>query len=149
MIALILDINVVLDVFLERSPWVAESAAALAANQRGEIVGHLSAASLPTIFYIVRRNADLAKANQVVTECLASFEIISVARKTLELAGTMLGPDFEDNLQIATAVEAGLDAIVTRDPRGFAGSPIAVLSPAYLLSRLSKGDSSLPSTTGS
>jgi hypothetical protein len=37
-------------------------------------------------------------------------------------------------------VEAGLDAIVTRDPKGFVGSPIPVLSPDELLDRLAKGD---------
>ena len=39
----------------------------------------------------------------------------------------------DDNLQIACAIEAQLDAIVTRDPRGFALSPVAVLIPAELL----------------
>jgi predicted nucleic acid-binding protein len=138
MIAALLDINVVLDVFLARAPWVADSAVVLAANQRGEFVGHLSAASIPTIFYIVRRNADLAKALRVVTECLASFDIVPVDRKALELAHSMPGSDFEDNLQIACAVEAGLDAIVTRDLKGFAGSTVAVLTPAELLARISK-----------
>jgi len=51
MIAALLDINVVLDVFLARLPWVTDSAAVLAANQRGEIVGHLSAVSIPAIFW--------------------------------------------------------------------------------------------------
>jgi hypothetical protein len=46
------------------------------------------------------------------------------------------GNDFEDNVQIACAVIAGLDAIVTRDPKGFAGSPVLVLTPAELLARL-------------
>ena len=140
MTAVLFDINILLDVFLARAPWVTESAAVLAANRRGEVGGHVSAASLPTIFYIVRRNADIAKAHRVVTECLASLEIIPVARTTLELARTMPGSDFEDNLQIASALEAKLDAIVTRDAVGFAGSPVAVLSPAGLLARLTKGD---------
>ncbi len=95
---------------------------------------------LPTIFYIVRRNADLARARRVVSECLDSFEILPVDRSTLELARTLTGPDFEDNLQIACAVVARLDAIVTRDPRGFAGSPVPVHSPAEFLARLSKGE---------
>jgi hypothetical protein len=43
MIAAPFDINIALDVFLGREPWLAESAAVLAANQRGEIRGHLSA----------------------------------------------------------------------------------------------------------
>jgi predicted nucleic acid-binding protein len=140
MIAALFDINIALDVFLGREPWLAESASVLAANHRGEIVGHLSAASLPTILYIVRRNADLARACRVVSECLESFEILPVDRSTLELARTLTGPDFEDNLQIACAVIARLDAIVTRDSKGFAGSPVPVHPPAEFLARLSKGE---------
>ena len=78
--------NVVLDVSW-RGPWLADSAAVLAANHRGQFVGHVSAASLPTIFSIVRRNADVAKGLRVVSECLASFDVVPVDRKALELAG--------------------------------------------------------------
>ena len=46
--------------------------------------------------------------------------------------------DFEDNLVFSCAVNAGLDAIVTRDPKGFAGSPLAVLTPVEFLNKLLK-----------
>ncbi len=42
----------------------------------------------------------------------------------------------DDNLQVACAIEAQLDAIVSRDPRGFALSPVAVLIPAEPLARI-------------
>jgi predicted nucleic acid-binding protein len=134
----LLDINVVLDVFLARSPWLADSAAVVQAGLDGTITNSLSAASLPTIFYLVRKNAELAKAHAVVKECLVTFSIIPVDRTTLEMATTFPGSDFEDNLQIACAVEAKLDAIVSRDPKGFAGSPVPVLTPAELLAKLPK-----------
>jgi len=54
------------------------------------------------------------------------------------MATTLPGSDFEDNLQIACAVEARLDAIVTRNPKDFAGSPVPVLTPAELLALLAK-----------
>jgi predicted nucleic acid-binding protein len=134
----LLDINVALDVFLARSPWLADSAAVVQAGLDGTITNSLSAASLPTIFYLVRKNAELAKAHAVVKECLVTFSIIPVDRTTLEMATTFPGSDFEDNLQIACAVEAKLDAIVSRDPKGFAGSPVPVLTPAELLAKLPK-----------
>ena len=48
----------------------------------------------------------------------------------------LAGSDFEDNLHIACAAEARLDAIVTRNPKDFAGSPLPVLTPATLLALL-------------
>ncbi|GEM_PF-5993728 len=47
-------------------------------------------------------------------------------------ASSMSTSDFEDNLQIACAIEAQLDAIVTRDPAGFAQSPIPAMTPVEL-----------------
>ncbi len=55
---------------------------------------------------------------------------------TLEMAANLVGADFEDNLHIACAVQARLDAIVTRNRKDFAGSPVPVLTPAELLTLL-------------
>jgi predicted nucleic acid-binding protein len=60
-----------------------------------------------------------------------------VDRVALEAAHAMTGSDFEDNLQIACAVQAGADAIVTRDAQGFRGAPLPVLAPADLMAQVS------------
>jgi hypothetical protein len=72
----LLDINIVLDVFLNRDEFLPESAAIFFANHENRLIGHLSAASLPTIFYIVRRNVGYERAKVVVIECLSSFTIL-------------------------------------------------------------------------
>jgi hypothetical protein len=51
-------------------------------------------------------------------------------------AQAMPGSDFEDNLQIACAIHVGVDLIITRDPRGFARSPLPVATPADLVAQL-------------
>lgn len=78
-------------------------------------------------------------AHIAVTNCLRSLGIVSVDRTTLEMAATLNGSDFEDNLHIACAVQASLDAIVTRNRKDFAGSPAPVLTPAELLALLARG----------
>ena len=125
----LLDLVVVLDAFLEREPWRAEADEIWDANRDGRIDAWMSAAALPTLFYVVRRQADLSRAHVAVANCLRSLEIVPVDRTTLEMATTLPGSDFEDNLQIACAVEARLDAIVTRNPKDFAGSPVLILTP--------------------
>ena len=39
---------------------------------------------------------------------------------------------------MACAVNAGLDAIVTRNPKDFAGSPVPILTPAEILALRAK-----------
>ncbi len=57
-------------------------------------------------------------------------------RSTIVATRGMAGRDFEDNIQIASAVEVGADVIVTRDPADFANSPVRVMSPADVLAVL-------------
>jgi predicted nucleic acid-binding protein len=134
----LLDINVVLDVFLNREEFLPDSAAVLLANHEKRLVGHLSAATLPTVYYIVRRNADRERARAVVIECLNSFAIVAVGRSTAELACTFDGRDFEDNLQMAAAVEGRLDVIISRDPAGYPNSPLPVFLPGQAVAELAK-----------
>jgi hypothetical protein len=48
--------------------------------------------------------------------------------------------DFEDAVQIFSAIAQGLDAILTRDTQGFLSSPIPVLSVQQLLQQLQAQD---------
>jgi predicted nucleic acid-binding protein len=131
------DLSVTLDLLLNRPPWAADASVIWNAHVNGQLQLFLAAFPLPTLFYIVRRQADLATAHDAVQVCLATLEIAPVDRTTLENARTLPGSDFEDNLQIACAIQIGADAIVTRDPKGFGGSPIPLLSPADLRAQIS------------
>ena len=133
---ILLDTNVVLDVLLNRAPWVAEASAVWDAHRDGRVSAHLAAFALPTIFYIVRKQNDLTRAHDGVRVCLETLEIAPVERSTLELARSQPLSDYEDNLQIACAIEAQLRAIVTRNPADFAKSPVPALTPAELLRQI-------------
>jgi predicted nucleic acid-binding protein len=132
----LVDVNVLLDVFLAREPWVEDARAIWTAHYRRALVGHIAAHTLTNVFYIARKAVGIETARDAVRRCLQTFEIIPVGRPELERADSLPGSDLEDNLQMACAALAKLDAIVTRDPSGFAGSPIPILSPAELLARV-------------
>jgi predicted nucleic acid-binding protein len=125
----LLDTNVVLDVLLNREPMVDDAQALWLAADNGQVTAYLSAASLTDIYYVARRLAGVLRARHAIKLCLDAFEVLAVDRAALERAQQLTGPDFEDNVQIACAEAAGLDAIVTRDTAGYADSTVAVLSP--------------------
>lgn len=133
---LLLDTNVVLDVLLARELWVAEAQALWQANDEGRLQGYIPASTLTDLFYIVRRATDLPRARAAVVVCLDAFAICSIGRRTLEEALTLPGTDFEDNVTLACALQHGLDGIVTRDPAGFKGAAVPILTPADALLRL-------------
>jgi predicted nucleic acid-binding protein len=132
----LLDLNVVLDLFLVRKPWCDDSAAIWDANSQGQIGAFLSSASFPTLFYLVRKHGGPSLGQRGVTDCLNSLTIVPVDVSSLRLAAMGPGSDFEDNLQIASGVEAKVDAIVTRNPKDLTGSAVPVLTPAELLALL-------------
>jgi predicted nucleic acid-binding protein len=135
----LLDMNVVLDVLLVRQPWFPEASQVWDANRNGQIAAGIAAFTVPTVFYIVRQQTDLSRAHDAVRICLSSLEIVPVQRTTLDYARSLTGSDYEDNLQLACAMEAKMDCLVTREPAGFPGATIPVLTPAQLLAKLASG----------
>ena len=137
----LIDLNVVLDVILQRQPWLNPSQAIWDANCGGRIYGYLVATSLTNLFYIARRVIGSDQARLAVGTCLQSFSILGVDESVLQRADALPGVDFEDNVQLAAAESSQMDVIVTRDPQGFAGAPMPVLAPDEFLVQLGKGDS--------
>ncbi len=130
------DLNVAFDLFLNRSPWAVEAAGVWQAHASGLIRGHFSAAALPTLLYVMRRQSNRERAFQALDACVQTLHIVGVDRQTIARARSFGGEDFEDDLQVACAVEIGAEAIVSRDPKGFAHSSIPVLAPTALLEHL-------------
>lgn len=123
------DTNVVLDVLLDRQPYVEASAAAWAAVETGVAEGMLAAHAVTTIHYLVRKERGNAKARRIVSAILRVFGVAAVDAAVLQEALELPWPDFEDAVTAAAARAAGCEFIVTRDPKGFRGSPVRSLTP--------------------
>lgn len=132
----LIDTNIVLDVLLEREPRLVEAQAVWQACDDERITGYLLASTFTDIYYIARRTVGRDKAREAVEVCLAAFAICGIDRAVLEHALLLTGTDFEDNVQIAAALQSELDAIVTRNPHDFAHAPLPVLTPITLLAQL-------------
>jgi predicted nucleic acid-binding protein len=132
----LLDTNVVLDILLNREPWVTDAKALWQANDNGRMIGYITATTMTDIFYVARRLASLEVAYQAVRVCLELLEVCAVDRQSLEYALALPGKDFEDNLQVACVHLFHLEAIVTRNIKDFAGAPVPVLTPAEALAQI-------------
>ncbi len=134
----LVDINIILDVLLEREPHFAASAAVWTAVEAGFVEGLLSAHAVPTIHYLARKQLGGAGARRVVTTLLNVFGVAAVDEAVIREALGFSPPDFEDSVTAAAARSAMCDLIVTRDPKGFRGSPVRALTPeatAHLLTQ--------------
>jgi len=133
----LLDTNVVLDLLMNRPPWAADAAVIWEAHRQQQIRAWIAAFTVPTIYYIARKLAGIPAARAAVHGCVTTLDIVPTDQAALLAAHALAGSDFEDDLQIACAVRVGVDAIVTRDPKGFAASPIPIVTAADLAISLS------------
>lgn len=127
---LLLDTNIVLDVLLNRAPWVNDSKAVWAACDKGTATGFITATTLTNIFYIAKRQADIQQARQAVRICLDTFIVCQVDSIVLEHAYLLAGKDFEDDLQIACATSEKLGAIITRNLADFQHASLPAYTPS-------------------
>ena len=93
-------------------------------------------ASLTDIYYIGRRLTGDPAARAAVRKCLDALTVLPVDEETLEAAYALSAGDFEDALQIASAIRNDVEAIVARDPDDFTSAPVRVLSPTELAASL-------------
>ena len=126
---ILLDTNVVLDVLLDRQPYAEASAAAWAAVETGISEGMLAAHAVTTIHYLIRKEMGNFKAKRIVSAILRVFRIAAVDSVVIQEAMQLPLTDFEDAVTAAAARLAGCEFIVTRDPKGFRGSPVRSLTP--------------------
>ncbi|QZZ22945.1 PIN domain-containing protein [Leptothermofonsia sichuanensis E412] len=125
----LIDTNIVLDFLQEREPFVENAARLFEHIDAGEIEGFIAATTITNIYYIVRRAAGRAVAQDAVTQVLSDLNICTVDLEVLEQALALDFEDFEDAVQYACAVVYSVDEIVTRDATGFTNSEVPVVLP--------------------
>ena len=130
------DTNVILDVLLARAPHAAPAIELLDHVARKELDAILGATSVTTIYYLAEKAAGKAQARRHVSDLLDLFDIAAVTRPVLSDAMAMQFRDYEDAVLHEAARQAGATAIVTRNPRDFAGAKLSLYQPSELLKLL-------------
>lgn len=127
------DTNILLDVFLRREAFVDASVAVIADCESGKVKGFVSAISLNNLHYILTRHIGKNKALEAVRIVLNVFTVVALDEKILRLAADLAHKDFEDAIQLYSALQAGAVYIVTRDANHFPKNGIPILSPSDYL----------------
>lgn len=136
-IRILVDMNVILDVVQQRQPFYEDSAKVLDAVSNQEVEGYLAAHSITTLFYVITRFQNRTTAVSILQQLLTAFKVTTLNDAIIREALTWGWQDFEDAVQMATAVHSNLDYLVTRNPKDFETHPVPILKPAHLPAILS------------
>lgn len=127
---LMIDTNVILDVFIKRQPFYEHSRKILELCENKTVQGFVTASSITDIFYLVRKSTHSI---ETAYKCLgALFDIVKVLPVTNDnviSAYAVKAHDFEDCLLAVCAKSNGCAYIVTRNESDFKDFDIPVISP--------------------
>ena len=140
---LLIDINVLLDVALQR-PGAPASAQVLSMCGR-QHEGWLAWHSVATLAYLIERQESSISSRDFIRGLLAWADVAQTGRSDALVALDLPLHDFEDALQVAAAVSCKAQFIITRNGRDFRNSPVPALNPEAFLRQ--HPDSSGPATS--
>ena len=109
------DTNIIIDVLLEREPFVEDSCKVLCLCEEHKIDGFVSASSITDIYYLVRKythSTDLAY--KAIGKLLEIVKVCSVTNNDILAAFQRKAKDFEDCLVAACSRSIHCDSIVDR-----------------------------------
>jgi predicted nucleic acid-binding protein len=131
----VVDINILLDVFLSRKTFLAESQTILNEVVAGSLRGICPSHGLTTLFYLLEKHASTTEAETAVDKILAHFEIHGLNTSDWTKVRQLTFSDFEDAAVAYTASERGASFIVTRNIADFKSSPVPAISPSEFILR--------------
>lgn len=115
----LIDSNVILDIALARHPFFDASSAFLRLAAQKRIRMFVTATTVTDLYYIIRKAFDHLFALNFLTELLEIMEVAGVDKGVIMRALSSEMEDFEDAVQVSTAVSHDISFIVTRNIRDF------------------------------
>jgi predicted nucleic acid-binding protein len=132
-VKILFDTNIVLDVLLNRAPFVKNASTLVSYVELGALQGCLSATTITTLDYLISKTYNRKHSRASIEKLLTIFDLASVDGKVIELALHSELNDFEDAVQVYSGVCSNVDGIVTRNPKDFKGAELPIYEPHELI----------------
>jgi predicted nucleic acid-binding protein len=132
-VKVLLDTNVILDVWLAREPFWRDSAKLLAKIERKEIHGVICPTTVTTLHYLAKKALGEEKARNLINSLLKISKIGRVSQESFIKALESEIKDFEDAVIESVAIIEAVDYIATRNLKDFRKARVDAKEPAYLI----------------
>ncbi len=130
----LIDTDVILDFFLDRTPYADHAAEVLGLSETGKINAYVTPVMISNCYYILRKTAKHDKVVHSLKLLLTIVDVVSMNQKAVLNALNSKFKDLEDALQHFSAKnEEGIKIILTRNVKDYKESTIAVMTPEIYL----------------
>ncbi len=129
------DTDVCIDLLSGRKPFnsFAEKLFTLADTNQIKIC--VSSLSFANIDYILHSQYSVHNSRQILAKFKTLVTVLSVDSKTIDLAIASDFADFEDSIQYFSAIDNGIEILITRNTKDFKKSTIKVMTPETYLTK--------------
>jgi predicted nucleic acid-binding protein len=131
---LFVDTNIIIDLLAKREPFYDAAAMLFTLADKQKIRLSVSALTFANTNYILLQSKKPEESRMILRKLNMVVEVLSLDEK---IVGLSLNDndfhDYEDALQYFTALENGIDAIITRNLKDFKKSKLPVMSAAQFL----------------
>lgn len=126
---ILVDTNIVIDLLAKRDSFYFEAAELFSLSDKKEIKLYISSLTFANTNYVLSKQKSAKEAREILRKFKVLVEIINLDDKIIELGlSDEAFSDFEDGLQYYSAIENGIDIILTRNKKDFKSSKIPVLT---------------------
>lgn len=127
------DSDVILDVLIDRLPLNADANRLFSHAEAGRINLMTSPLCVANTHYVISKKIGNANSKSLLSSVLKLIRVVDMPAQVVWNSFSSKVTDFEDALQVETAIQCGADLIVTRIVKDFRHSPVPVLTPSQFL----------------
>ena len=128
------DTNIVLDLLEKREGFFEEAQELFTLADQKKVELFVSALTIANVHYLLFKNLRM-EARKAISKFKVLVEVLPIDDKILELSLASDFSDFEDAIQYYSAIENGMDVIITRNKKDFKNINLPVLTATEFLKR--------------
>lgn len=133
---LLVDTNIAIDLLAKRDDFYKEAQDLFTLADYKKVKLYVSSLTFANIHYLLAKVHGRDNARKILIQFKVLVEVLPLDDKIIELALSSDFNDFEDAIQYYTALENGLNIIVTRNKKDFKTAKLPVLTANEFLSKM-------------
>jgi predicted nucleic acid-binding protein len=123
-----IDTDIALDLLGQRDPHYSPAALLFTLADKGKIEINISSLSFSNLNCLLARQYSSYESRRILISFKVLVKVLPVDDKIIELALSSKFQDFEDAIQYFTAIENGINVLLTRNIKDYKLAAIAILT---------------------
>ncbi len=131
---ILIDTDVILDLFFDREPYSENAAKVLSLCEKKAVIGFVTPVIISNVYYLLSQKAKQEKVIEKLKILMSILEVLVIDKNAIIVALNSEFKDFEDALQNYSAELNGeIDIIITRNTKDYKKSQIGIMNPENFL----------------